>query len=172
MRAKAWLAISGVSEWVMATIKWDYTLQFARRLPRFCGVLATAVHSKDTQVIRIEVINLLEKGAIEIIPLAQSESGFYSRSFLVLKKDGGLLSILDLRLDLANMPRGLFHVAGSERHLLSYPGSPSSQTILEIRSRRGGVSIQGPPIWFACDSSISGWSRGFHPQLGFTDATA
>ncbi len=47
----------------------------------------------------------------------------------------------------ANMPRGLVHVAGSERRILSYPGSPPSQTILEIRIRKGGISIQGPTIW-------------------------
>ncbi len=47
----------------------------------------------------------------------------------------------------ANMPRGLVHVAGSERRVLSHPGSPLSQTILEIRIRRGGISIQGPAVW-------------------------
>ncbi len=48
---------------------------------------------------------------------------------------------------LANMPRGLVHVAGSGRHVLSHPGSPPSQTILEIRIRRGGISMQGPAVW-------------------------
>ncbi len=48
---------------------------------------------------------------------------------------------------LVNMPRGLVHVAGSERRVLSHPGSPPSQTILEIRFRRGGISIQGPTVW-------------------------
>ncbi len=43
-------------------------------------------------------MNLLEKGAIEIVPPAQRESGFYSRNFLVSIKDGGLRPILDLRL--------------------------------------------------------------------------
>ncbi len=43
-------------------------------------------------------MNLLEKGAIEIVPPAQNESGFYSRYFLVPKKDGSLQPILDLRL--------------------------------------------------------------------------
>ncbi len=47
---------------------------------------------------------------------------------------------------LANMPRGLVHVAGSKRRLLSYPGSLSSQMILEIRFRGGGVSIQGSSV--------------------------
>ncbi len=62
------------------------------------GVLATTVRIEDAQVLRAEVMNLLEKGAIEIVPPAQSESGFYSRYFFVPKKDGGLRPILDLRL--------------------------------------------------------------------------
>ncbi len=83
-----------------------------------------------------QVMNLLEKGAIEIVPPAQSEPGFYSRYFLVPKKYGGLRPILDLRLlnyalmkkvvqvdhfetdPPTNMPRGLVHVAGSERRIL------------------------------------------------------
>ncbi len=91
-------AIPGVSEWVMAMIRRGYTLQFARRPPRFRGVLATTVRSEDAQVLHAEVMKLLEKGAIEIFPPAQSELGFYSRYFLIPKKDGGLQPILDLRL--------------------------------------------------------------------------
>ncbi len=45
------------------------------------------------------------------------------------------------------MPRGLVHVAGSERRVLSHPGCPPSQTILEIHIQRGGISIQGPAVW-------------------------
>ncbi len=45
------------------------------------------------------------------------------------------------------MPRGLVHVAGSERRVLSHSGSPPSQTILEIRIRRGSISILGPAVW-------------------------
>ncbi len=67
-------------------------LQFARRPPRFHGVLATTVRSENAQVLRAEVMNLLEKGAIEIVPPAQSESGFNSRYFLFPQKDGGLHS--------------------------------------------------------------------------------
>ncbi len=78
MQAEAWQAIPGVSEWVMATIRRVYTLQFARRPPRFRGVLATTVRSEDTQVLHAEVMILLETGAIEIVPPAQNESGFYS----------------------------------------------------------------------------------------------
>ncbi len=49
------------------------------------------------------------------------------------------------------MPRGLVHVAGSVRRILSLPGSPSSQTILEICIQKGGISLKGPAVW-----SVSG----------------
>ncbi|KAL0204651.1 hypothetical protein M9458_002669, partial [Cirrhinus mrigala] len=97
-RVDAWQAIPGVSEWVMGIIRGGYSLQFARRPPRFSGVVPTSVRSKDAHVLRSEVLTLLGKGAIEMVHPAQSESGFYSRYFLVPKRDGGLRPILDLRL--------------------------------------------------------------------------
>ncbi len=77
---------------------------------------------------------------------------------------------------LANMPKGLVHVTGSEKRLLSYSGSPPSQTILEIWFRGGGVSIQGPPVWtvlgslhfyvmHGCSSPPSATDGNPHPQL-------
>ncbi len=96
-RAEAWRAIPGVSEWVMGIIKRGYSLQFARRPPRFSGVVSTSVQGENARVLRSEVMTLLEKGAIEMVSPALSESGFYSRYFLVPKKDGGLRPILDLR---------------------------------------------------------------------------
>ncbi len=96
-RAEAWQAIPGVSEWVMGIIKRGYSLQFARRPPRFSGVVSTSVQGENARILRSEVMTLLEKGAIEMVSPALSESGFYSRYFLVPKKDGGLRPILDLR---------------------------------------------------------------------------
>ncbi len=96
-RAEAWQAIPGVSEWVMGIIKRGYSLQFARRPPRFSGVVSTSVQGENARVLCSEVMTLLEKGAIEMVSPALSESGFYSRYFLVPKKDGGLRPILDLR---------------------------------------------------------------------------
>ncbi len=84
-RAEAWQAIPGVSTWVMTTVRRG-SLKFARRPSCFRGVLATTVHSENAQVLPAEVMNLLEKVAIEIVPPAQSESGFYSRYILVPKK--------------------------------------------------------------------------------------
>ncbi len=96
-RAEAWQAIPGVSEWVMGIIKRGYSLQFARRPLRFSGVVSTSVQGENARVLRSEVMTLLEKGAIEMVSPALSESGFYSRYFLVPKKDDGLRPILDLR---------------------------------------------------------------------------
>ncbi len=45
-----------------------------------------------------EVKALLEKGAIEYVPHSNRETGFYSRYYIVPKKDGGLRPILDLRV--------------------------------------------------------------------------
>ncbi len=42
-------------------------------------------------------MSLLAKRAVESVSPAQNESGFYSRYFLVPKKDNGLRPILDLR---------------------------------------------------------------------------
>ncbi len=45
-----------------------------------------------------EVKALLEKRAIEYVPHSNRETGFYSRYFIVQKKDGGLRPILDFRV--------------------------------------------------------------------------
>ncbi len=45
-----------------------------------------------------EVKALLEKGVIEYEPHSNSETGFYSRYFIVPKKEGGLSPISDLRV--------------------------------------------------------------------------
>ena len=96
-RAKAWRAIPGVSDWVLEIISQGYSLQFARRPPRFRGVVPTRVQDSNSHVLRTELRNLLGKRAIEMVPPDQIESGFYSRYFLVPKKDGGFRPILDLR---------------------------------------------------------------------------
>lgn len=83
--------------------------------------------------------------------------------FLVHKKDVGLRPFFNLRhlnhllmrqhsrCQLWNRSsrkfRGLVSVCGSERHILSCPNSPSSQTFLEIRIQGSGLSIHSPAIW-------------------------
>ncbi len=75
-----------------------YAIQFARRPPKFRGVLFTTVKDVDAHVLRAEVAVLLAKDAIEPVPPADMRSGFYSPYFIVPKKGGGLRPILDLRV--------------------------------------------------------------------------
>ncbi len=66
--------------------------------PRFDGVQLTVVNSASkASVLQQELSSLLQKGAIEEIPQLDIEQGFFSRYFLVPKRDGGLRPILDLR---------------------------------------------------------------------------
>ncbi len=62
------------------------------------GKIAAHIRHDATPSRSAKVMNLLGKRAIEIVPPAQRESSFYSRYFLIPKKDGGLQPILGLRL--------------------------------------------------------------------------
>lgn len=59
-----------------------------------CESMSTQVLKADALALHTEVENLLGKGAIELVPPDQIESGFYSRYFLVPKKDGCLCPML------------------------------------------------------------------------------
>ncbi|KAI2663241.1 ORF V: Enzymatic polyprotein [Labeo rohita] len=88
-RLGAWLQLPSPSRWLIRTVRLGYAIQFARRPPRYRGVLSTSVHS-DTHaaVLRAEVAVLLAKDAIEPVPPAEMKSGFYSPYFIVPKKSG------------------------------------------------------------------------------------
>ncbi|XDV41908.1 hypothetical protein PO909_010689 [Leuciscus waleckii] len=97
MHAEAWEAIPGVSEWVLNIVKRVYSLQFARRPPRFRARTETRVNTEAAHLLHTEIAKLLCKGAIERVHPSLTETSFYSRYFLVPKKDGALRPILDLR---------------------------------------------------------------------------
>ncbi|KAL0201659.1 hypothetical protein M9458_004846, partial [Cirrhinus mrigala] len=82
----AWKLLPNISAWVLRTVERGYRIQFGAPPPPFNGV---SPHSGGPRA---------EKEAIEVVPPHDRESGFYSRYFIVPKKDGGLLPILDLRL--------------------------------------------------------------------------
>ncbi len=93
----AWKVIPVISRWLLNVIERGYTLQFRRRPPRFNGVVQSLTSPRNAQALRQEIGCLLEKGAVERVPPHELESGFYSRYFVVPKRDGGLRPILDLR---------------------------------------------------------------------------
>ncbi|KAL0147528.1 hypothetical protein M9458_057156, partial [Cirrhinus mrigala] len=93
-----WLNLPNPSRWLLRTIRLGYAIQFARRPPKFHGVLTTSVQGPNTAVLRAEIAVLLVKDAIETVPSAELKKGFYSPYFIVPKKGGGLRPILDLRV--------------------------------------------------------------------------
>ncbi len=104
-----WERLPGVSLWVLRTIRTGYTLQFGKNPPRFDGVHLTVVNSAaKASVLQQELSSLLRKGAIEEVPQSEVERGFFSRYFLVPKRDGGLRPILDLRRLNLSLYKGKF----------------------------------------------------------------
>ena len=95
--AASWRACA-VSPWVLRTITKGYVLQFARPPPPFSGVIQSVVQQEQSHFLREEIVSLLRKEAISIVPPEEEASGFYSRYFLVPKKDGNYRPILDLRV--------------------------------------------------------------------------
>ncbi len=154
----AWKVIPGISRWLLSVIERGYTLQFRRRPPRFNGVVQSLTLPRNAQALR------QEKGAVERVPPNELESGFYSRYFVVPKRDGGLRPILDLRpinsalckrpfrmITLkqilgANSPRGLVCVRGFEGRVLSHSDSTASQTVSEVCFRGQSVPILCSPV--------------------------
>ncbi len=68
------------------------SILFGFRLPRFMGVFSTEEAPQQVLVMEQEVKALLEKGAIEYVPHSNRETRFYSRYFIIPKKDGGVAS--------------------------------------------------------------------------------
>ncbi|KAL0173082.1 hypothetical protein M9458_033393, partial [Cirrhinus mrigala] len=95
--AAAWKLLPNVSAWVLRTVEKGYAIQFGAPPPPFDGVFPTLVGPRQALVMEQEVETLLRKEAIEVVPPHVRESGFYSRYFIVPKKDGGLRPIIDLR---------------------------------------------------------------------------
>ncbi|KAL0161734.1 hypothetical protein M9458_045459, partial [Cirrhinus mrigala] len=93
----AWKLLPNVSAWVLRTVEKGYSIQFGAPPPPFDGVFPTVVGPEQALVMEQEVVSLLRKEAIEVVPPQDRESGFYSRYFIVPKKDGGLRPIIDLR---------------------------------------------------------------------------
>ncbi|KAI2650626.1 Transposon Ty3-G Gag-Pol polyprotein [Labeo rohita] len=118
VRLGAWLELPSPSRWLIRMVRLGYAIQFARRPPKFRGVLFTSVCSDtDASVLRAEIAVLLAKDAIEPVPPAEMKSGFYSPYFIVPMKSGGLRPILDLRVLNRSLLRLPFKMLTSKRIL-------------------------------------------------------
>ncbi len=101
-----------------------------------------------------EVKALLEKGAIEFIPHSNRETGFYSRYFIVPKKDGGLRPILDLRVQNVNFEmnratdqiRGLVWHDRSQGRILPHIHPSVSQEVAEVCFCGQSIPLSGSSV--------------------------
>ncbi len=95
-RLEAWLTLPSMSRWLMRTIRLGYAIQFARRTPKFNGVLETSVAVRNTPVlplreVGVKILNYLDDWLI----LAQSREQLSDHRHLVLRH----LSQLGLRVN-------------------------------------------------------------------------
>ena len=83
-------------KWVLSTISKGYKLEFQSFPPR-TGIIQTRATAHALKIINSEVEKLLEKAAIEPVPIAEEHLGFYSTLFLVPKKTGDLRPVINLK---------------------------------------------------------------------------
>ncbi|KAL0157267.1 hypothetical protein M9458_048513, partial [Cirrhinus mrigala] len=144
-----WLNLPNPSRWLLRTIRLGYAIQFARRPPKFRGVLTTSVQGPNTAVLRAEIAVLLAKDAIETVPSAEMKKGFYSPYFIVPKKGGGLRPILDLRVlnrALLKLPFKMLTL----KHILTCVRVQDWFVAIDLKDayfRGTGISVQGSPLW-------------------------
>ncbi|KAL0170946.1 hypothetical protein M9458_035542, partial [Cirrhinus mrigala] len=121
---------------VLRTVEKGYSIQFGALLPPFGGVFPTLVGPEQALVMKQEVETLLRKEAIEVVPPHDRESGFYSRYFIVPKKDGGLRPIIDLR----RLNRSVMR--------LKFKMLTVKQVVSQIRSEDWFVTIDLKDVYF------------------------
>ncbi|XP_051983124.1 uncharacterized protein LOC127644139 [Xyrauchen texanus] len=120
------------------------------------SALETTVNTEAACMLRSEIASLLCKRAIEKVPPSLSESGLYSRYFLVPKKDGGLRPILDLRVlnkVLAKRPFKMLTI----RKLLAHVHQGDWFISLDLKDAYFQIQINprhGPFLRFAFDGQV------------------
>ncbi len=135
-----WKLLPNVSQLVLRTVERGYRIQFGSLLPRFNGVNSTLVGPEQALVMEREVDTLLRKEAIEVVPPHKRESGFYSRYFIVPKKDGGSRPILDLCLLNHSVSRLKFNML-TLRQVVSQIKSEDWFVVIDLKDAYFHVSI-------------------------------
>jgi hypothetical protein len=76
--------------WIVDVVLQGFCLEFLESPPPFQGIRWTkSMSNLDSGVLAKEVLEMLAKHAIEVVPLCKALRGYYSTFFLVPKKDGG-----------------------------------------------------------------------------------
>lgn len=89
--------INSINRWILEIIaNWNST-QFITLLPKKLPLPSLIGDQVQLSLLRKEIQSLLQLGALETVPFGHKERSFYLCYFLILKKDGHLHPILDLR---------------------------------------------------------------------------
>ncbi len=158
-RLEAWLALPSPSRWLTRTIRLGYAIQFARRPPKFSGVLETSVAARNAPVLREEIAVLLAKDAIEPVPPAEMRQGFLqpllhrtqerrwsSTNPGFATPEPGPAQVDAQAYDQMHTAPGLVCSDRPEGCLLSCFDPSPTQTVPTVCVRRSGVAVQGPPL--------------------------
>ena len=119
-----WKTYCKPNAWILRILSHGYRLQFARRPPLTRDVIYTPARGQALAILKMEVQTLLDKKAVQKVDLEKNPAGFYSKYFLVPKKNtDSMRPILDLR--------------GLNRYLKRLPFKMLTTAALLRRMRRG-----------------------------------
>ncbi|KAL2095325.1 hypothetical protein ACEWY4_010044 [Coilia grayii] len=106
--------------------------------PRFNGVLMSVANGDSAQVLNEEILFLLHKRAIRVVPEQESKQGFYSRYFIIPKKEStSLRPILDLRVLNRYLRKYKFRMlTHKDQHVLV---KTDNTTVVAYINRQGGT---------------------------------
>ncbi|VDI15149.1 Hypothetical predicted protein [Mytilus galloprovincialis] len=157
---KKWEQITD-DQWVLSVIKEGYKLEFLE-IPKNTGIKYTCVSAKDLDILDTEVRELVQKEAVEYVPLNEIENGFYSTFFLVPKKTGDMRPVINLKTPQQVSPKTTFqngfpfygsqsgetrrlgNQSGLKGRIFTRPNLQNAQEISEVLSKkRESSSVQG-----------------------------
>ncbi len=161
---EAWLMLPSLSRWLTRTIRLGYAIQFARRPPKFNGVLETSVAVRNAPVLRWGDCCPPGKGCNRAGPSSRDEAGDLqpllhrtqerwwpsaNPGSVSLEPGFAQAPVQDADAqthDQMHSAPGLVCSDRPEGRLLSRFDPSATQTVSTVCVRRLGMAVQGPPL--------------------------
>ncbi len=162
-RLEAWLTLPSLSRWLTRTIRLGYAIQFARRPPKFNGVLETSVAVRNARLARGDCCPP-GKGCNRAGPSSRDEAGVLqpllhrtqerwwpsaNPGSASLEPGFAQAPVQDADAqahDQMHSAPGLVCSDRPEGRLLSRFDPSATQTVSTVCVRRSGMAVQGPPL--------------------------
>ncbi len=162
-RLEAWLTLPSLSRWLTHTIRLGYAIQFARRPPKFNGVLETSVAVRNAPVAQGDCCPP-GKGCNRAGPSSRDEAGVLqpllhrtqerwwpsaNPGSASLEPGFAQAPVQDADAqahDQMHSAPGLVCSDRPEGRLLSRFDPSATQTVSTVCVRRSGMAVQGPPL--------------------------